>query len=165
MKSILIAIALLLPLELPAQDFTDWRKPDNKELGNDYSWRKEDPNLYLTAKADFDGDGEKDKAFLLINGTENKMGLFVELSSQPGKKIKLDESDDKGWIEVMGITVAKPGKYKTACGKGYFDCKKGEPKKLNLKLPAIDYFKEGSANSYFIWDTTKKKFNRIWMSD
>jgi hypothetical protein len=165
LKLFVVALVLLLPLELLAQDSTGWRKPENKELGNDYSWRKEDPNLYLTAKADFDDDGKEDMAFLLINVKQNKMGLFVELTSRPGKKMKLDESDDKSWIEVMGIAVAKPGKYKTACGKGYFDCEKGEPKELSLKLTAIDYFKEGSANSFFIWDTKKKKFNRIWMSD
>ncbi len=148
-----------------AEDFTGWRKPDNKELGNDYSWRKEDPNLYLTAKADYDGDGKEDMAFLLINDKENKMGLFVELGSRPGKKIKLDQFDDKSWLEVMGIAVAKLGKYKTACGKGYFDCEKGEPKTLDLKLPAIDYFKEGSANSFFIWNKKTNQFKRIWMSD
>jgi len=93
------------------------------------------------------------------------MALYVELSSKPGQKIKLDEFDDKAWITVMGVTIAKPGKYKTACGKGYFECEKGEPAELNLKLPAIDYFKEGSANSFFIWDKKAKQFKRIWMSD
>jgi hypothetical protein len=85
--------------------------------------------------------------------------------ANPVKRIKLDEIDDKSWIDVMGVRIAKLGKYKTAFGKGYWDCKEGEPEALNVKLPAIDYFKEGSANSFFIWDNKTRQFKRIWMSD
>ena len=35
----------------------------------------------------------------------------------------------------MGIDIVKPGKYKTACGKGYYECEKGEPEVLKLKRP------------------------------
>ena len=163
-KIILIALALLLPLELSAQDFTDWRKPDNKELGTDYNWRKEDHNLYLTAKADYDGDGKGDNAVLLINDKENKMGLFVMLASKPASPLLL-ETTDKKELRGMGIKIAKPGKYKTACGKGYWDCKKEEPAILNLKQPSIDFFTYESANSYFVWDKKTGAFKRIWMSD
>jgi hypothetical protein len=65
----------------------------------------------------------------------------------------------------MGIKSAKSGKYKTACGKGYWDCKKGEPAELNLRMPAMDLFQYESANSFFVWDSKIKKFKRIWMSD
>jgi hypothetical protein len=162
---ILSVVVLMMPCALSAQDMSVWRTPAKSELTDASDWRKEDPELYLTAKADFDGDGKEDTARLMINAKENKMGLFVELGSHHGKKIRLDEIDGKSWIDVIGITVAKPGKYKTACGKGYWDCKKDEPEALNLKLPAIDYFKEGSANSFFIWDKKTKQFKRIWMSD
>jgi hypothetical protein len=157
--------ALLMPFTISAQDMSDWRVPTKAELADETGWRKDDKTLYLTAEADFDGDGKQDNVSLLVNDKKNSMGLFVELSSQPGKKIKLDEIDDKSWIQVMGVTVAKPGKYKTACGKGYWACEDGEPAVLNLKLPAIDYFKEGSANSFFIWDKKTKQFKRIWISD
>lgn len=117
-------------------------------------------------KADFDGDGKQDVARLLINDRENKMGLFVKLSSRPDdKELKLEEFDDKSWIEIMGISVVKPGKYKTACGKGYFECKKGEPEILRLKNPAMDFFKFGSANFYFLGDAKAESFQRIWISD
>lgn len=65
----------------------------------------------------------------------------------------------------MGIDVAKPGEYKTACGKGYFACKKGESKILKLNRPAIDYFKLGSASSFFFWNDKTNSFKRIWISD
>lgn len=162
---IVIAFALLMQLDISAQSMSGWRAPTKAELADETGWRKEDTALYLTAKADFDGDGKQDEVSLLINDEKNKMGLFVELGSQPGNKIRLDEIDGMSWIEVMGVRIAKPGKYKTACGKGYWDCKEGEPEALNLKLPAIDYFNYGSANSFFIWDKKTRQFERMWMSD
>ncbi len=103
---------------------------------------------------------------MLINDKENKMGLLVTLSSQKrANPLLLEAIDDKRTIEVMGIEVAKPGTHKTACGKGYWACERGEPAVLNLKSPAIDFFRFESANSYFVWDTKTKKFKRIWMSD
>jgi hypothetical protein len=163
---ILSAAVLLIPLALSALDIPDWRTPTKSELADDSGWRKEDANLFLIAKADFDGDGKEDEASLLINDKENKMGLFVTLSSQgKAKPILLETIEDKKRIIGMGIKAAKPGKYKTACGKGYWDCKKGEPAELNLKMPTIDLFQYESANSYFVWDTKTKKFKRIWMSD
>jgi hypothetical protein len=144
----------------------EWRKPTTKDLADNLDWRKEDPQLYLVAKSDFDGDGETDIAELLINDKNNRMGLFVKLSNQPdGEPIKLEEFDGKVWIEVIGIEVAGSGEYRTACGKGYFDCREGEPEILILKMPAINLFNFEGANSFFVWDEKNHKFKRIWMSD
>jgi hypothetical protein len=94
------------------------------------------------------------------------MGLFVTLSSQKRvDPLLLEAIDGKQRIKLMGIDVAKPGTYKTACGKGYWACERGEPAVLKLKFPAINFFRFGSGNSYFVWDTKTKKFKRIWMSD
>jgi len=169
MKRIFCAILffLIIPIGLSAKDTVSWRTPEVAELGHDSSWRREDPDLHLTARADFDGDGKEDVArLLIINDKENKMGLFVTLSSKKkAEPLLLEAMDDKNTIEVMGVEVAKPGTYKTVCGKGYWTCKKGEPSLLRLHRPAIDFFRFESANSYFIWRIDKKKFNRIWMSD
>jgi hypothetical protein len=166
-KTIIVStLAMLVPLVVSAQDISDWRAPTQSELSDKLGWRKGNPNLYVTAKADFDGDGQEDVARLLINDKKNKTGLLVTLSSQKkAEPLLLEAIDDKRIIEVMGIDVAKPGTYKTACGKGYWTCKKGEPSELKLTNPAIDFFRFESANSYFVWDTKTKKFKRIWMSD
>jgi len=162
----LSAFILLIPLTLIGRDISGWSAPTESELTDNLGWRKENPNLYISAKADFDGDGREDEARLLISDKENKMGLFVTLSSQKGANpLLLEVIADKRMVEVMGIEVAKPGKYKTACGKGYWACKKGEPSELKLTIPAIDFFTFESANSFFVWDTKTRKFKRIWMSD
>ena len=160
------AFTLAIPLVIFAEDKSGWRVPTKAELSDVSGLRKDSPTLYSIAKADFDGDGKEDEASLLINDKENKMGLFVKLTSRKESgSLLLEAMDSKTIIEVMGIDVVKPGKYKTACGKGYWDCKNGEPELLELKYPVIDFFRFESANSYFIWDKKKKKFNRIWMSD
>ena len=158
--------AILIPLIVSAQDKSGWRAPTQSELSDSLGWRKKDPDLYLAAKSDFDGDGKEDIARLFINDKRNKMGLFVTLSSlKKPEPLLLEAIDDKQTIEVMGIEVAKPGTYKTACGKGYWACKKGESAVLKLENPAIDFFRFESANSYFVWDKKTKQFKKIWMSD
>ena len=102
----------------------------------------------------------------IVNDKENKIGLFVTLSSRKGAQpLLLETLDDKNTIEVMGIEVVRPGTYKTACGKGYWKCKKGEAHELKLHRAGIDFFRFESANSYFIWHAGKKKFERTWISD
>jgi hypothetical protein len=65
----------------------------------------------------------------------------------------------------MGVSVITPGQYKTACGKGYWDCKGDETPLIILKYPAIDYFMFESANAFFYLDDTVCKFKRIWIRD
>lgn len=75
----------------------------------------------------------------------------------------LDQSE--AWLKRMGIGLVKPGKFKTACNKGYWGCVPGEPEDLSLTTDAIDYFMFESANSFFFWDSRNNVFKRIWMSD
>ncbi len=144
-----------------------WRFPTENELT--YMSRKDSPTRYSKAVADFNGDGINDEAFLLKSTKFSGEGLFVRLSDkQKGFKwIELDVIDwGKEYPKVdlsMGVDIAEPGDYKTACGKGYFECNKGEPEVLKLQRPAIDYFRFESANSFFVWDEKAKLFKRIWM--
>jgi len=161
----LLMLLALIPLPVLSNDMSGWRKPTKTELAGHIDWRKESKTLYLTAEADFDGDGKKDTASLLVNDKKNKMGLFVILGRSKTASPLLLDVMEISHIQAMGIELAEPGEYETACGKGYFECKKGEPKVLKLKLPAINYFKEGSVSSFFYWDRKKKAFKRIWISD
>jgi hypothetical protein len=160
--SIIVSAAIFCMAATPIPD--GWRTPTEKEINQD--WRKEKSHHYVVVNADFNGDGIEDEARLLVRQKGQGMALFAFVSQGKSfKEYSLDELEDAGWLEVMGIDLAKKGKYKTACGKGYFDCESGEPEQINLKRPAIDYFKEGSANSFFYWDDKKKAFNRVWISD
>ena len=166
-KTILaVLLALFLPLALPAKDVAPagWRAPTAAELGEDSDWRDEDPNKYLVAKADFDGDGKTDTARLLVHSSENKIGLFVTMSSGKGTHT-LEIIGDRKQIEWLGMSVVAPGTYDTACGKGLWECKAGEPKQLHLRHPAIDFFKTETEESCFWWNAKKKKFEKTAISD
>ena len=162
----LLIFVVIVPFSLAMQDIPNWRPPAPSELGTDLEWRAPDPDHYLVARADFDGDGVQDEARLLINDKENKTGLFVYLSSRANEPPLLVETmDDKKWIEVTGISVAKAGTYKTTCGRGYWYCEKGRLWVFTLKRPAIDLFRADSANLFLIWDDKSSKFGRIWVRD
>ena len=162
----IILVALPMPLALFAQDLPSWRSPAESELGEHSAWRKEDPDRYLLVRADFDGDGKEDTARLVINDKENKMGMMVKLSTLgKAEPLLIETNSDKGAIKAIGIKIAKPGKYQTACGKGYYDCKNGEPEQIQLDRPGIDFFKYETANMFFLWNAAKKTFNEIYMSD
>ena len=147
-----------------------WRFPTAEEL-SDEPGRNNSSTRHAKAVADFNGDGIEDEAFLLKSIRFSGEGLWVHLSDKRKgfRWLSLDSIDwGKAYPNVnlsMGIDTVKPGEYKTACGKGYFKCGKGEPEILILKRPAIDYFRFGSANSFFFWDDQTDNFKRIWISD
>ena len=147
-----------------------WRYPTTEEL-SDEPLRKDSPTKYIKVVADFNGDGINDEAYLVKSTKFSGEGLLVRLSDkQKGFRWLVLATTDWGkeYPKVnlsMGINIVEPGQYKTACGKGYYECKKGEPEVLKLKLPAIDYFKFESANSFFFWDDKTNSFKRIWISD
>jgi len=118
-------------------------------------------------EADFNGDGIADHAWILINTSKNAFGLFVFQGQKDGnhKTVALDEHKRETDKLFMGISIAEPGQYITACGKGYWDCKDNEPEVLKLNLPGINFFASESANSVFYWNFRKKELTRVWMSD
>ena len=64
-----------------------------------------------------------------------------------------------------GVGLVKPGTYPTACGKGYWECKRGEPETLSLKIDSIEYYHFESSSSIFWWDAKAHKFQQTWISD
>lgn len=147
-------------LELPK----GWRLPSKKELGQ--KWREKSQAKFSSIKADLDGDGKIDQAMILVNKDGKTFGLFVWWGADKfttSKEVYVEK--EIGLLQNMGIEVSKPGTFKTACGKGYYDCPKGESEEINLFTEGIDYFQNESANSVFHWDPKEKLFKRTWMSD
>ncbi len=118
----------------------------------------------LTAEGDFNGDGKPDRAKLLAKATGKGIGLWVWLSKED-QPILIKETESEDGKHDIGISLLKPGSYKTACGKGYWQCKGDEVSKVNLKNDGIDLMFCESANALFYWDEISKKFKEIPTSD
>ncbi len=142
-----------------------WRAPRPDDLGRGSEWRAKDVNRYLLVRGDFDGDGREDVARLLINDEDDEIGFFVTMGASKAPALLLETIRDRRMLEVLGIGLARPGTYATACGKGYWKCDKGEPPRARLENPGIDFFAHGKGNSFFIWNGKAKKFDEVLMSD
>ena len=141
-----------------------WRIPSSAETNDD--WRNQDSNRYLVVKADFNGDGIPDQARLLIHDGNSQVALFAFVS-QKDRSFKTYSLDEKNaaYLKVLGITKVPPGRYTTACGKGYAECRGGEQPEVVLGHHAIDYFKVEGPHSYFYWDSTAIVFKVVGISD
>ena len=155
----LLGLATVCSQQLPA----GWTKPTANLTGQQF--REKDPNHFLVVKGDFNGDGVQDKALLLVNQHTQKLGFFVCLTTATGCDWHRLEVMDIAFLDVMGIAKVKPGDYEIACGKGYWECGKDEPKKLNAKRDAVEFFKDASASSVYVYDSAKHKFISVDTSD
>jgi hypothetical protein len=156
--------ALVSPFALTQELPQGWRRPTQSESSGE--WRKKIPTRFLVVTGDFDGDGKSDNAELLVNPSRRVFAVFVKFGST-GEWQKVGDETEMKWLGEMGISLVKPGKYETACGKGYDDsfCAHGEPDYLTVATAAIDLFVEESADSMLYWDKKQKKFRTIQMSD
>ncbi len=119
---------------------------------------------HLSVNADFDGDGRPDTASIFVRNDRQKAALFVYLSSQ-SRWMNFGELDREQWR--YEIVLIKPGKYETACGKGYgeYACSRGEPRFLTLRRPAIDLFVAESSDTYIYWDSKARGLKDVLITD
>lgn len=128
-------------------------------------WKNLVPNR---VDGDFNGDGFGDTAWFLVSNTKEKYRIAVYFGKKNGGYetiILLEDSYKRTNSSNLGISLMEPGNYKTACGKGYWDCQPGEPALLKLKNPGIDFFEFECCDSVFYWNAQKKEFKQVSISD
>jgi hypothetical protein len=160
-----IFLMLTLSTKVWAQELPKgWGRPTKSEASDE--WRNKSRSKFLVVIGDFDGDGKPDIAEILVDLSGKRWALFVKLQSS-GNWQRVGDENEIEWLGGMGIALVKPGKYETACGKGYGEefCAHGEPKYLKLSNDAIDLFKEESADSIAYWEQQAQKFRFVQMSD
>jgi hypothetical protein len=174
MKKLLIITALLILsasiTNLSKMKFvfpSGWKPTEKADFTKDAIsyWKNVVPNR---VDGDFNGDGFSDTAWFLINDTKEKYRLSVYLGDKNGGSktiILIEDSYKRTDSYNLGIGLMELGNYKTACGKGYWDCAPGEPAVLTLKNPGIDFFEFECCDSVFYWDAQKKEFKQVSISD
>ena len=165
MRRLLFMLLLVLCSAAHATDWpSGWREPSVHELNDSNDdWRKDSKTKYSFADGEFFGSGARGHARLLVREDGQTFGLLIQQQSG-GKWIVLIQMPIVH-LQNMGVDRIVPGNYPTACGKGYWECKAGEPAELKLKNDAILFFADGSAASAFVWRPRTKTFTRIWLSD
>lgn len=100
-----------------------FRYPTKADQMHDWkTFEKQAPTPYH-AQSDFNGDGVTDHVWILLRTSGTGWGLFVFLGQKndPPVVVKLEEDDDRTPAQRLGVAIADPGEYATACGKGYWD--------------------------------------------
>jgi hypothetical protein len=129
--------------------------------------RGDEPTQNFHIVGDFNGDSAADEAWLLPRTDDKGWAVVMFLGVKGGghKVLMLEEYSGPSPVQSYSLEVLKPGRYKTACGKGYWECKRDERPELNLRLPAISWVYIESANTVFWWDAKRMLFRRTQMSD
>jgi hypothetical protein len=156
-----------MPLSASAQlqPPSGYRFPTEKDIIDDWKeWKSP-----IQVKADFNGDRIEDHAWILLKQKGPGWGVFVFLGRKREKPqiLKLEENNGESPAQRFGISLAPPSntKWKTACGKGYFKCKPGEPKEIQITLPSIEFCLIESVCYLFMWDKKSGSFQKVQLSD
>jgi hypothetical protein len=160
----LLALFLSPVTALAASVPVGWRLPN----AGDRTGEWEGASAPFHIRGDFNGDGLADEAWILFRKRSNAWAVFVFLGAVDGapRSIKLIEEPNAPAQRFVLETI-RPSKivFRTACGKGYFECAEGEPSTIQFRLPSISFcLREGSC-SVFVWQPNAAHFQRIRMSD
>ena len=124
-----------------------FRFPASADYSGDWAAFRAQIPVPFHVTADLNGDGRADEAWLLLADPAPAWALVVFLASPTGthRVIQL-QAESKEDVHRYGIMRADPGRYETACGKGFWTCEADEPAVLSLKLPALQFFLFESAS-------------------
>lgn len=159
---------------VPSISFAEVKPPDGWRYANDSDYKNawqeftKDIKIPYHVQADFNGDGLKDDAWILVRTDKPGWGLFIFLARKdsPPEIYTIEEEKDNTYLDTMGIVLVDPGKYETCIGKGYdLEYPPDEPKMLVLKHAAIDFLRYASADTYIYWVDKTHSFRETCISD
>jgi len=181
MKISSLFIFLLPFLLLAVTPPEGWQFPKDSKFNN--KWIHSNHMKYLLAVGDFNGDNINDTAVILESIDENEFGIFVYLNgtkeiydiynSKTDTILNSFRNEARKYKQVInsykatyGIESIKIGKYTTACGKGFYDCEKGEPEEIILKHNAISFFQfDAGGTRYYYFNNKLNKFVNYFIDD
>jgi hypothetical protein len=163
-----VTLALIL-LCLPAASIADsappgWRFPAASDRTGDW----EGPDAPFHIRGDFNGNGLADEAWILFRNDSQSWAVFVFLHTAQGtpRTIRLTE-EQSAPAQRFALETIRPSAtvFRTACGKGYFQCAQGEPLTIQFRLPSISVCLRESSCSVYVWQPHSARFQQVRMRD
>jgi len=143
-----------------------WRYPTKSELSDESrEYSKKQEVRYTEVEADFNGDGIKDKAFVVISTKKKNEGLIVKLSNKDKYDWLFLSQSSFEYNPTKGISLAEPQSLKTACGSGYIECENSKLKSITLEYPSFYYDELEKGSSVYYYSKREKKFLNQALSD
>lgn len=143
---------------------TGWRIADKEDSIDDWA-RFDSPNKIVN---DFNGDGYKDIAQILLNKDSSTGFKFVvEIGGiEKSQQFTLIENNEIS-PQSVAIELLKPSDkvWDSACSKGYWDCEIGEIRQFKIRKPSIQFCYIESACTVFLWSDRNYNFTEIPISD
>ena len=144
-------------------DTKNWRPLSQEELTKQ-QWRSASKTGFASVSLDVNGDRVPDKATLVVSGDAKQSGieLCYGANSKSEAAVCTIIAAEENAAEVMGLEKKKPGCYE------YNEDEAGissNGKKACSRNDILEYFRFGSAGSFFIYDRESNAFKRYWDSD
>lgn len=161
----LFLVSLFLPVASAADPAPPgWRFPTSSDRNG--AWEGDDAPFHIFG--DFTGDGRIDEAWILFRSGSRSWAVFVFLHATEGapRWIRLTEVRRSAAQRYVLETI-RPSAivFRTACGKGYVQCAKGEPLTIQFRLPSISVCQRESSCSVYVWQPDSDRFQRVRMRD
>ena len=143
----------------------NWETVSIEGLKKQDEWRRGSPTAFAKVSLDMNGDGLKDEATLVVDRGRHHSGLRVCFGrkdpSAPSNCHILVDDDLEDSYDDMGLVVRAPGCHDYNTVNDLVDASG----KVCSRTQALNYFREGSSTSFFLYDQKTGRFNRYWDSD
>jgi len=135
-----------------------YRLPTAKDIQHDWARiREEERRPPYRISADFNGDGRRDYAFVLLGGSSHRVraGALVSKGNtyRAFQLLDIDAGNEYSQRRYV-VSVVPPGRYKELEGPHF-----------RLVNPAISVIYTESSESFFIWDAKTSAFRDVAISD
>lgn len=164
---VFFSITLLFSLEASQaceQNNDHWLllRPDSVK---EDQWRKTSSTRFLSVSLDLNGDSIDDVASLVVSSDKNQSAVRICLGDQHAE----DRGGNCSILAVDENIAASMGLERKPAGcYAYQENDSGNPSsgnKICSENDILEYFKLGSASSFFVFNQTTKGFDRYWDSD
>lgn len=113
----------------------------------------------LAVSDDFDGDGQRDEAVVLVKGDEAALFVFRGAGGSP---LRLSGPRPRAGLWNVDLSVLPPGRHATACGKGAGDREPCRPT-VEIRFPGIELVNMEASSQVYFWNG--QAFQSEWLSD